>query len=232
MLFRSERTGLQIRCGYGQTETTLITAVMVGEEQIKDSIGRVSPMYRVAIVDDEGNAVEPGELGELVVYKQEDGSLPIGVFGGYLNDDALYQEVWDGGVYHTKDKAYMDEEGNVFFVSRTDDVIKSSGYRIGLAEVENVIMKHPAVFECAVTGFPSETRGNIVKATIVLQEGYLASSALKVEIQDYVKAKTAMYKYPRKIEFWEELPKTVSGKIQREAIRQIDIKRSKQNRQK
>ncbi len=222
-----ERTGLKIRSGFGQTETALLVAVMKGDEQILDTIGKASPMYNVVIVDEECNPVPDGEEGEIVLLPNKDGSVPIGVFCGYLGAPEMYEEVWSNGVYHTKDKAYRDKDGYYYFVSRTDDVIKSSGYRIGPSEVENVIMEHPAVFECAVTGYPSETRGSIVKATIVLNDGYEPTSKLKVEIQDFVKSKTAMYKYPRKIEFTDELPKTISGKIQREVIRKRDLERLK-----
>lgn len=218
-----KRTGMEIRSGFGQTETTMLIGVLKGDRQNEDTIGKASPMYNICIVDDDCKQVEPGEVGEIVLYPYEDGSVPVGIFCGYYDDDELYEKAWRGGVYHTSDKAYCDADGYFYFVSRTDDVIKSSGYRVGPAEVENVIMEHEAVFECAVTGYPSKTRGNIVKATIVLHEGYEATDRLKVEIQDFVKARTAMYKYPRMIEFVEELPKTISGKIQREVIRQRDL---------
>lgn len=218
-----ERTGLSIRIGFGQTETALITGVLNGEEQHLDCIGKPSPMYDVRIIDDDGNETKPFDTGELVILRGAVRGYPVGIFSGYNNDNEMYDEVWKDGVYHTKDKVYRDEEGNIYFVSRTDDVIKSSGYRIGPVEVENVLMKHPAVFECAVTGYPSETRGSIVKASIVLHQEYEPSSKLKVEIKDFVKAHTAMYKCPRMIEFCDSLPKTVSGKINREAIRRKDM---------
>lgn len=220
-----ERTGMQIRSGFGQTETALLIGVLVGDEQKEDTIGKAAPMYNVCIIDDEGNEVEPGEVGEIALVPMSEDNIHVGIFCGYHGDSELYDEVWKYGMYHTKDKAYMDEDGYFYFVSRTDDVIKSSGYRIGPAEVENVIMEHPAVFECAVTGYPSKTRGNIVKATIVLHDEYEPTNKLKVEIQDFVKARTAMYKYPRKIEFVSELPKTISGKIQREMIRRRDLEK-------
>lgn len=222
-----EITGLQIRCGFGQTETSLQIAVMKYDEQREDTIGKASPMYDIHIVDDQGNDVKPGEIGEIVICPGNKSDVPVGIFSGYLNDDELYKEIWKNGLYHTKDKAYCDEDGYFYFVSRTDDVIKSSGYRIGPSEVENVIMHHPAVFECAVTGYPSATRGNIVKATIVLHDGYEPSSKLKSEIQDFVRERTAMYKYPRMVEFTDELPKTISGKIKREEIRQRDLEKAK-----
>lgn len=218
-----EKTGLQIRCGFGQTETALLIAVMKGDKQREDTIGKASPMYDVHIVDDDCKEVKPGEIGEIVIYPDNNENIPVGIFDGYLNDNELYKKIWENGIYHTKDKAYCDEDGYFYFVSRSDDVIKSSGYRIGPSEVENVIMHHPAVFECAVTGYPSPTRGNIVKATIVLHEGFEPTNKLKVEIQDFVRDRTAMYKYPRMVEFIDDLPKTISGKIQREVIRQRDL---------
>lgn len=218
-----ERTGLSIRIGFGQTETALITGVLKGEEQHLDCIGKPSPMYDIMIIGEDGKEVPPMETGELVILQNDKKGFPVGIFSGYNNDEQMYNEVWEGGVYHTKDKVYRDGDGNIYFVSRTDDVIKSSGYRIGPVEVENVLMKHPAVFECAVTGYPSETRGSIVKASIVLHKGYEPSSKLKVEIKDFVKSRTAMYKCPRMIEFYDELPKTVSGKISREEIRRRDV---------
>ena len=220
-----ERTGMQVRSGFGQTETALLIGVLKGDEQIGDTIGKAAPMYNLCITDDEGNELKPGEVGEIALKPESDNAVPVGLFCGYHGDDKLYEEVWKYGVYHTKDKAYMDENGYFYFVSRTDDVIKSSGYRIGPAEVENVIMEHPAVFECAVTGYPSKTRGNIVKATIVLHDEYQPTGKLKVEIQDFVKSRTAMYKFPRMIEFVDELPKTISGKIQREMIRRRDLEK-------
>jgi len=222
-----EKTGLSIRIGFGQTETALITAVFKGEKQYKDSIGRPSPMYNVRIVDENGNDVKDGETGELIIdnknMQPDSEGKCVGIFSGYYKDEETYKEVWEGGVYHTKDKVYKDEMGNIYFVSRTDDVIKSSGYRIGPVEVENILMKHPAVFECAVTGYPSETRGSIVKASIVLHKEYEPSAKLKVEIKDFVKKHTAMYKCPRIIEFYDDLPKTATGKISRELIRRQDM---------
>ena len=152
----------------------------------------------------------------------ENGEKPIGIFKGYLGDDAQYEEVWRGGVYHTKDRAIGDQKGNYFFLGRNDDVIKSSGYRIGPSEVEDILMKHPAVFECAVTGFPSKNRGSAVKASIILKKGYEASTKLMAELQDFVKKRAAIYKYPRIIKFVDELPRSSSGKISRAMIRKID----------
>lgn len=222
-----EMTGIQIRIGFGQSETAMITGVLTDEEQYLDSIGKASPMYDIRIVDDNNEDVGVNEHGELVIEPVGKKGYPVGIFVDFLNDPEAYKEIWEGGVYHTKDKVYRDENGNIFFVSRADDVIKSSGYRIGPVEVENVLMKHPAVFECAVTAYPSETRGSIVKASIILHEGYEPTSKLKVEIQDFVKEHTAIYKYPRRVEFVDSLPKTVSGKISRKEIRRRDYENYK-----
>lgn len=218
-------TGISIREGFGQTETTLQVCTMLGEEQREGSIGKPSPLYKMIIADEDNKEVPQGEIGEIVLIPDTPGEIPIGVFKGYLGDEDLYEEIWEGGVYHTKDRAYQDEDGYYYFVGRSDDVIKSSGYRIGPSEVEDVLMKHPAVFECAVTGYPSVTRGAIVKATIVLNKGFEADNRLKTKLQDFVKEHTAVYKYPRKIEFVEDLPRTVTGKISRKKIREMDERR-------
>lgn len=220
-----QATGIVIREGFGQTETTLLVCAMVGEEQREGSIGKPSPLYNMIIVDEDNKEVPQGETGEIVLVPEAPGKVPIGVFNGYLDDEELYKEVWEGGVYHTKDRAYQDAEGYYYFVGRSDDVIKSSGYRIGPSEVEDILMKHPAVFECAVTGYPSVTRGSIVKATIILNKGFEPDGHLKTELQDFVKKNTAVYKFPRKIEFVEELPRTVTGKISRKKIREMDEKK-------
>ena len=217
-------TGIRIREGFGQTETALQICTPAGKEQVKGSIGISSPLYNVALVDEDNNRVAAGEEGEIVIIPEE-GKRPIGIFKGYLGDEALYEEVWRGGVYHTKDKAIMDESGHFFFIGRNDDVIKSSGYRIGPSEVEDVIMCHPAVFECAVTGFPSRNRGAVVKASIILKEGVEDTGKLGTEIQEFVKKRVAIYKYPRIIKFVEDLPRTSSGKISRARIRQADLAR-------
>ncbi len=217
----TEMTGIVVREGFGQTETALQICTPVGEKQVKGSIGYASPLYDIRLQDEDGNEVPVGEEGEIVIVSRT-GKKPMGVFSGYLGDEELYKEVWNGGVYHTKDKARMDENGNFFFVGRNDDVIKSSGYRIGPSEVEDIIIRHPAVFECAVTGYPSKNRGNIVKASIILNKGYEAESRLATEIQEFVKARTAIYKYPRKVEFVTDLPRTSNGKISRAQIRQKD----------
>ena len=215
------KTGLKIRQGYGQTETTLLTCTMKGCEQSEGSIGTKSPLYDIAIVDEDNNPVDAGNEGEIVIVPK-DNTLPIGLFCGYLGEENMYKEVWEGGVYHTKDKAYVDAFGNYFFIGRNDDVIKSSGYRIGPTEVEDIINEHPAVSECAVTGFPSKNRGQVVKATIILKDGFNPDDNLKNEIKEFVKMRTAMYKYPRMIEFVKDLPRTTNGKISRSMIRKKD----------
>ena len=216
-----ENTGIHLMEGFGQTETTLLIANLAGSESRPGSMGRPSPLYDVRLVDREGSEVPPGEVGEIVVHPCKDGRQ-YGIFSAYNGDDMLYRKVWAGGVYHTGDTAYRDEDGYFWYVGRLDDIIKSSGYRIGPFEIESVLMEHPAVLECAITGVPDPERGQVVKATIVLTKAYAPSSALAKELQQYVKKATAPYKYPRIVEFVEELPKTISGKIRRVEIRQKD----------
>ena len=221
-----ELTGLTIREGFGQTETALQICTTVDEAQIPGSIGKASPLYHVELVDENNNPVPVGTEGEIVIVPRN-GKRPVGVFSGYLGAVEQYREVWEGGIYHTKDMAIRDEDGNFFFVGRNDDVIKSSGYRIGPSEVEDILMRHPAVFECAVTGFPSKNRGALVKASVVLNDGYEPGSKLAVELQDYVKKRTAIYKYPRMVKFEESLPHNANGKILRSAIRKADYAKAK-----
>jgi acetyl-CoA synthetase len=221
----TEKTGLIVREGFGQTETALQICTPVGKEQIQGSIGQASPLYDIRVVDEEGEEVSNGTEGEIVIIPKVRGILPMGVFKGYLGDKMQYEEVWRGGIYHTKDRAIMDEKGNFFFLGRNDDVIKSSGYRIGPSEVEDVIMKHPAVFECAVTGYPSKNRGTLVKASIILNDGYIPSVTLQNEIQNFVRERVALYKYPRKICFATDLPRTANGKISRAMIRKMDYQK-------
>lgn len=221
----TEKTGLVIREGFGQTETALQICTPVGKEQVKGSIGQASPLYDIRIVDENGMEVPAGTEGEIAIIPRSKGLLPMGVFKGYLDDKAQYNEVWENGIYHTKDRAIRDEEGYFFFLGRNDDVIKSSGYRIGPSEVEDVIMKHPAVFECAVTGYPSKNRGTLVKASIILNEGYSPSVMLQNEIQNFVRERVALYKYPRKICFATDLPRTTNGKISRAMIRKMDYQK-------
>jgi len=180
-------------------------------------MGLPNPQYDIDLVDAEGNSVEAGVPGEIVV--RTDKRVSVGMFMGYYKDEEQTKASWHNDVYHTGDMAWRDEDGHFWFVGRTDDIIKSSGYRIGPFEIESTLMEHPAVLECAVTGVPDPDRGQVVKATIVLARGYSPSEDLIKEIQSYVKAQTAPYKYPRVIEFTEALPKTISGKIKRTVIR-------------
>ncbi len=209
-------TGLQIIEGFGQSESTMIIGNMVGAPHKIGSMGRAVPVYDVDIVDADGNSVADGETGEIVV-NLKNGS-PCGLAVGYYNDPEKTAEAWHDGYYHTGDTAWRDEDGFFWYVGRVDDVIKSSGYRIGPFEIESVIMELPYVLECGVSAAPDEVRGQVVKASIVLVAGTEGTEELKKEIQRYVKDRTAPYKYPRIVEFKTELPKTVSGKIQRNKL--------------
>ncbi len=213
-------TGLRLYEGFGQTESCLSLATYYWEEPHTGSMGKPSPYYKALLINDEGEACDVGQTGEIVFDISE--SKPIGVFCEYLNDEEKTSEVLDGKYYHTGDLAWCDEEGFYWYVGRVDDVIKSSGYRIGPFEVESALMEHPAVFETAITAVPDEVRGQIVKATIVLAKGYTPSDELVKELQNHVKKTTAPYKYPRIIEFVDELPKTISGKIRRVELREKD----------
>ncbi len=212
-----EATGLRIMEGYGQTETVVIVATWPWMEPRPGSMGMPSAGWQIDLVDEEGRACAPGEEGQIVVRTES--GRPVGMSEGYHADEELTQRAWRDGVYYTGDVAWRDEDGYYWFVGRTDDVIKSSGYRIGPFEVESALMEHPAVLECAVTGEPDPDRGAIVKATVVLAAGNQPSDVLAKELQEHVKRVTAPYKYPRKIEFVTELPKTISGKIRRVEIR-------------
>ena len=218
-----EYTGLNIMEGFGQTESTVMLANMVNSQSRPGSMGKPVPLYDIDLVDEDGNSVEPGVVGEIVVRTA--GKKQIGLFKGYYNNPEKTQEAWHDGLYHTGDTAWKDEDGYFWYEGRTDDVIKASGYRIGPFEIESVLMEHPAVMECAVTGAPHPVRGQVVKATIILTKNYQPSDELVKELQDYVKRQTAPYKYPRIVEFVEELPKTVSGKIKRNDIRRADKKK-------
>ena len=204
-------TGLKVMEGFGQSETTCIIGNLYGAEYKLGSMGKPVPLYDVDIVDPDGNSVADGENGEIVIRTSE--KVPCGLFKGYYRDEAKTKEVWHDGLYHTGDVAYRDEDGFYFYVGRIDDVIKSSGYRIGPFEIESVIMELPYVVECGVSAAPDEIRGQVVKASIVLTKGTVPSEEMKKEIQNYVKEHTAPYKYPRIVEFKESLPKTTSGKI-------------------
>ena len=213
-------TGLKLREGYGQTEMTAAVAVFPWMEPKPGSMGLPSPGYDIDLVGDDGKSCEVGEKGQIVV--RTDKRLPVGMFHGYYRDPDLTAQAWHDGLYRTGDVAWRDEDGYFWFVGRTDDVIKSSGYRIGPFEVESALIEHPAVLECAVTGVPDPDRGAVVKATVVLAKGYTSSPELSTELQEHVKKITAPYKYPRIIEFVTELPKTISGKIRRVEIREKD----------
>ncbi len=209
-------TGLQIKEGFGQTESTMIVGNLIGKPHKIGSMGKPAPIYKVELHDADGNPVKTSESGEIVIDVRN--GAPCGLFTGYYNDEEKTREVWHDGYYHTGDVAWRDEDGYYWYVGRVDDVIKSSGYRIGPFEIESVIMELPYVLECGVSAVPDEVRGQIVKASIVLVKGTEGTEELKKEIQNYVKEKTAPYKYPRIVEFKESLPKTVSGKIQRNKL--------------
>ncbi|MBR6419659.1 MAG: AMP-binding protein, partial [Oscillospiraceae bacterium] len=217
-------TGLKLMEGFGQTETTLSIANVVGMEPKPGSMGKPNPQYDVQVLLPDGTRAGVGETGEICIKLKEEGVPGLALC--YYGDPETTAETWRDGYYHTGDTAWVDEDGYFWYVGRVDDVIKSSGYRIGPFEIESVIMELPYVMECAVTGVPDEIRGQVVKATIVLTKGTVPSDALVKEIQEYVKKGTAPYKYPRVVEFIDELPKTVgSGKIRRAALRQMDAEK-------
>lgn len=218
-------TGVRLMEGFGQTETTLTLATFPWMEPKPGSMGVPNPQYDIDLLTPDGRSAEDGEQGQIVI--RTDRGKPLGLFKEYYLNDGMMHEVWHDGVYYTGDVAWRDEDGYFWFVGRADDVIKSSGYRIGPFEVESALMTHPAVVECAITGVPDEIRGQVVKATIILGDKYRprAREELIRELQDHVKQITAPYKYPRIIEFVDELPKTISGKIRRKAIRADDENR-------
>ncbi len=220
-------TGLEIHEGFGQTETTLCLGTLCGySKPISGFIGRPIPGYKVRVLREDGSDCMPGEEGEICIKAcLED--KPCGLCDGYYKDDESNEKSWRKGYFHTGDTAYFDEHGNIKYIGRNDDVIKSSGYRIGPFEVESVLLEHPSVLEVAVTGVPDPKRGFNVKATIVLNKGFKPSEELILELQNFVKTNTAPYKYPRVIEFVDNLPKTISGKIRRTEIRQNDLEKYK-----
>ncbi len=215
-----QKTGITIYEAYGQTETTMVVGTYPWVKPKPGSMGLPNPQYHIDIVDEQGNSVAPMEHGELVINVEK--GKPLGLFKSYYRNDEMTEKRIVNGLYHTGDVVYRDNDGYLWFVSRIDDVIKTSGYRVGPFEVESALMTHPAVAECAVTAAPDEIRGQIVKATIVLTSEYedKASEALASELQEHVKRETAPYKYPRIVEFVRELPKTISGKIKRAEIRE------------
>ena len=210
-------TGIKLMEGFGQTETTMTVGNLIGMTPKPGSMGKPSPAYNVELVDPDGKPVEVGEVGEICIRTERDQTC--GMFSRYYRNDEQTNESWHDGLYHTGDTAWRDEDGYFWYVGRTDDLIKSSGYRIGPFEVESVLMELPYVLECAVVGVPDEVRGQLVKAYIVLTPGKEGSESLVKEIQEYVKKHTAPYKYPRAIEFIEAMPKTISGKIKRNELR-------------
>lgn len=222
-----ELTGIKLMEGFGQTETTMTLGTMPWTKPKPGSMGLPNPQYDIDLVKPDGTPCEDGEKGEIVVRVGE--NKPVGLFKEYYRDDKLTQSVWHDGMYHTGDVAWRDEDGYYWFEGRIDDVIKSSGYRIGPFEVESALMTHPAVIECAITGVPDDIRGMVVKATVVLSDAWKAKAGddLIKELQQHVKHETAPYKYPRIIEFVDELPKTISGKIRRVEIREKSMRHDK-----
>ena len=215
-------TGIALMEGFGQTETTMTLGTMPWTTPKPGSMGLPNPQYDIDLIKPDGTPCEDGEKGEIVV--RVNNTKPVGLFKCYYRDEELTKTVWHDGLYHTGDVAWRDEDGYYWFEGRIDDVIKSSGYRIGPFEVESALMTHPAVVECAITGVPDEIRGMVVKATVVLHKDWKAKAGdeLIKELQNHVKHVTAPYKYPRIIEFVDELPKTISGKIRRVEIREKD----------
>ena len=215
-----KHTGRPLYEGFGQTESVLMLGTFPFMQPKPGSVGRPTPGWDIVLLDSDGKECPPGEEGEICV--RLDKGTPIGLFEGYLYDKDRTAEVRSDTLYHTGDKAWMDEDGYFWFLGRVDDLIKSSGYRIGPFEVESALVSHGAVVEAAVTGVPDPVRGQAVKASVVLADGYTPCEALTKELQDYVKKVTAPYKYPRIIEYVKELPKTISGKIKRGEIRAQD----------
>ena len=217
-----ERTGVKLMEGFGQTETCMTLGTMPWMEPKPGSMGKPNAQYDIDLVRPDGTSCEDGEKGQIVVRVGD--KRPLGLFKEYYRDPELTHQANHDGVYYTGDIAWRDEDGYYWFVGRADDVIKSSGYRIGPFEVESALMTHPTVVECAITGVPDDIRGMVVKATVVLHEKWKsrAGDELKKELQEHVKHETAPYKYPRIVEFVDELPKTISGKIRRVEIRQKD----------
>ncbi len=220
-----ELTGISLMEGFGQTETTMTLGTMPWTKPKPGSMGLPNPQYDIDLIKPDGTPCEDGEKGEIVVRTGK--GKPVGLFKEYYRDEELSHNVWHDDVYHTGDVAWRDEDGYYWFEGRIDDVIKSSGYRIGPFEVESALMTHPAVVECAITGVPDEIRGMVVKATVVLHKDWKSKAGddLIKELQNHVKHVTAPYKYPRIIEFVDELPKTISGKIRRVEIREKDNKK-------
>lgn len=214
----TEKTGLALCEGYGQTETTLLMANFCPDAAPAGSMGTPSPFYNIELRGKDGGPVAKGEIGEVVVIPPQDGRQ-VGIFTSYLGSDEQYSRVWRGGVYHTGDAAYMDEHGRYYFHGRFDDIIKTGGFRVGPYEVENILSEHPAVAECSVVGVHDALRGQAIKAVIVLGKGYEPSKELEHEIKEFCNGRLAEYKWVRIIEFADSMPKTISGKIRKNALR-------------
>ncbi len=212
-----DQTGLELKEAFGQTESVMMLGNLNGVPSKPGSMGKPSPLYRTAVVDGDGQILPPNEVGELVVVPKPD---QHGIFMEYCGDEKQYRYVWRGGVYHTGDTAWVDEDGYYWYVGRTDDLIKTRGFRVGPFEVENVLMEHPAVLECAVTGVPDESRGQAIKATVVVAKDYQPSKQLAHEIQSFANSRMASYKWITTLELVTELPKTISGKIRRVDLRE------------
>ena len=212
------RTGLELREGYGQTETTLLVGNLLGCGNTVGCLGGANPLYRIELRDPDGAPTPVGEVGEIVVVPK-DGKRPLGLFAGYLGDPDRYANAWRDGVYHTGDAAYQDADGRFWFHGRNDDLIKTGGFRVGPSEVENVLMEHDAVLECAVVGIPDPLRGQSIKAYVHLNPGYAADKDMEKELRDFSNARMAEYKWIRVIEFIDHIPKTISNKICKAALR-------------
>lgn len=214
----TERTSLSLCEGYGQTETALLMGNLSGYAPAEGSMGIASPMYRIELRDKHGAPTPRGEIGEIVIVPPENGRQ-IGIFCGYLDNEAQYRHVWRGGVYHTGDAAWQDEEGHFRFHGRFDDIIKTGGFRVGPSEIENVLSAHPDVLECSVIGIPDALRGQAIKAVVLLRAGVPPTKELEQSIKEYCNAQLAEYKWIRSVEFIEQMPKTVSGKIRKTELR-------------
>lgn len=213
------QTGITLMEGFGQTESTLILGNFVGMKSKPGAMGHPSPLYHVELLKDDGTFAKTGELGEIVIVPPKNG-VQHGIFVGYFDNDELYDFVWRGGVYHTGDTAWRDEDGYFWFNGRVDDLIKTGGFRVGSVEIENILMEHPAVMECSVVGVPDTMRGQAIKAVIVLSPGYQPSLELQKELRQFCNSRMAEYKWVRSIEFVEEMPKTISGKIRKVELRE------------
>lgn len=214
----TEKTGIPLCEGYGQTETTLLMANFKGKQPKEGSMGTISPFYNIELRDKDGSQVPDGQIGEVVIIPPENGKQ-VGIFCAYLDNEEQYNYVWRDGVYHTGDAAYRDKDGLYWFHGRFDDIIKTGGFRVGPYEVENVLMEHPAVVECSVIGVPDKLRGQAIKAVIVLGHGYEPGKKLEQDIKEFCNQRLAEYKWIRIVEFVREMPKTISGKIQKTVLR-------------